>query len=228
MSDPTVVLVHGFATSADRTWRDNGWIDLLTDVGREVIAIDLLGHGTRRQTPRPAAYERLEALVAEQLPDEPVDAIGFSWARECSSRSPPTSPSASVASSSRASAPTSSAMIRSDLITGAIRREGDRQPRRAVLRRPPRQTGQRPEALVVCMRAPGRPSIDGRHGEGHVPRARDHRRPGLRRPGRTLGRGAPGRRLLSLAGVDHFATPKDFGFLDAGLEFVGAPSISTR
>jgi pimeloyl-ACP methyl ester carboxylesterase len=29
-------------------------------------------------------------------------------------------------------------------------------------------------------------------------------------------------RLVTLRGVDHFATPKDFGFLDAGLDFLGA------
>src|SRR5882762_10913285 len=78
VSEPSVVLVHGFATSAERTWRENGWIDLLSDVGRDVIAIDLLGHGKAEKPHDPAAYERLEALVAEQMPDEPVDAIGFS------------------------------------------------------------------------------------------------------------------------------------------------------
>ena len=78
MSEPPVVLVHGFATSAARTWGDNGWIDLLKDVGRTVIAIDLLGHGEADKPHDPAAYEQLEALVTAQLPDEPVDAIGFS------------------------------------------------------------------------------------------------------------------------------------------------------
>src|SRR3954453_6819729 len=78
MADPAVLLVHGFATSADRTWRDNGWVDLLTDVGREVIAVDLLGHGHADKPHDPAAYEQLEGLVAAELPDEPVDAIGFS------------------------------------------------------------------------------------------------------------------------------------------------------
>ena len=45
MRDEPVLLVHGFATSAARTWGDNGWIDLLGDAGRQVIAPDLLGHG---------------------------------------------------------------------------------------------------------------------------------------------------------------------------------------
>jgi pimeloyl-ACP methyl ester carboxylesterase len=32
----------------------------------------------------------------------------------------------------------------------------------------------------------------------------------------------PNARLVVLRNVDHFATPKDFGFLDAALEFLGA------
>ena len=77
MSAP-VVLVHGFATSSARTWGDNGWLDLLADVGRDPIAVDLLGHGTADKPHDPAAYSEMESLVAVQLPDAPVDAIGFS------------------------------------------------------------------------------------------------------------------------------------------------------
>ena len=32
----------------------------------------------------------------------------------------------------------------------------------------------------------------------------------------------PDARLVVLRNVDHFATPKDFGFIDAALEFLGA------
>src|SRR5205807_522092 len=78
MPGPPVLLVHGFATSAARTWGENGWLDLLADVGRDAIAVDLLGHGTADKPHDPAAYDELEALVAAQLPLEPVDAIGFS------------------------------------------------------------------------------------------------------------------------------------------------------
>ena len=73
-----VVLVHGFATDSARTWRDNGWLDLLADVGREPIAIDLLGHGTADKPHDPDAYADLEGYVLDRFPDEPVDAIGFS------------------------------------------------------------------------------------------------------------------------------------------------------
>src|SRR5947208_2932779 len=74
-----VLLVHGFASSFDRNWREPGWVDLLTDAGREVIAADLLGHGTAAKPHDPAAYVRLESNLAMLLPPEAVvDAIGFS------------------------------------------------------------------------------------------------------------------------------------------------------
>ncbi len=73
-----VVLLHGMATSAARTWGENGWIDLIQEAGRPVLALDLLGHGNADKPHDPEAYEQLEALIAAQLPDEPVDIIGFS------------------------------------------------------------------------------------------------------------------------------------------------------
>ena len=78
MNTTPVVLLHGLATSAARTWGENGWIDLIQESGRTVLAIDLLGHGNAPKPHDPAAYEELEALVAAQLPDQPCDIIGFS------------------------------------------------------------------------------------------------------------------------------------------------------
>lgn len=75
---PPVVLVHGFGTSFDLTWVANGWVDLLADEGREVIGVDLLGHGSAPKPTDPAAYGDLGERVRDALPDEPVDAIGFS------------------------------------------------------------------------------------------------------------------------------------------------------
>lgn len=75
---PPVMLVHGFGTSFDLTWVANGWADLLADEGREVIGVDLLGHGTAPKPTDPSAYGDLGARVREALPDGPVDAVGFS------------------------------------------------------------------------------------------------------------------------------------------------------
>ena len=75
---PPVLLVHGFGTSFELTWVSNGWVDLLADEGRAVIGVDLLGHGSAPKPTDPAAYGDLGARVIGALPDEPVDAIGFS------------------------------------------------------------------------------------------------------------------------------------------------------
>ena len=74
----TVLLVHGFATSALRTWREPGWIDLLTEGGKAVVAPDLLGHGAEPKPHDPEAYADVEQRVAAQMPSRAVDAIGYS------------------------------------------------------------------------------------------------------------------------------------------------------
>jgi len=75
---PPVVLVPGFATSASRTWGDNGWIDLLADIGRTAFALDVLGSGSCEKPHDPAAYAMFEQHLLDRFPSEPVDAIGFS------------------------------------------------------------------------------------------------------------------------------------------------------
>jgi pimeloyl-ACP methyl ester carboxylesterase len=41
-------------------------------------------------------------------------------------------------------------------------------------------------------------------------------------PGEPLADALPNAQLVTLRNVDHFATPKDFGCLDAVLDFLGA------
>lgn len=73
-----VVLVHGWGGSFESTWQRSGFTELLRDAGRPVIGVDLLGHGTAPKPHEPEAYSDLGARVLEALPDEPVDAVGFS------------------------------------------------------------------------------------------------------------------------------------------------------
>jgi pimeloyl-ACP methyl ester carboxylesterase len=73
------VLVHGFASSYQHGWADDGWPDILADEGREVIGGDLPGHGSSPKPSDPAAYANLEESVLETFRDRPqVDGIGFS------------------------------------------------------------------------------------------------------------------------------------------------------
>lgn len=46
-----VLLLHGFASSAEMNWQSTGWINALTEAGRKVITVDLPGHG---RSPAPA------------------------------------------------------------------------------------------------------------------------------------------------------------------------------
>src|SRR4029453_14775610 len=73
-----VVLVHGWGGSFAATWEETGFTALLADAGRDVIGVDLLGHGTAPKPHAPEAYADLGSRVRDALPTEPVDAIGFS------------------------------------------------------------------------------------------------------------------------------------------------------
>ena len=46
-----VLLVHGWGSSFERTWVATGVSALLEDAGREVIGVDLLGHGDGAEAP---------------------------------------------------------------------------------------------------------------------------------------------------------------------------------
>ncbi|MGV9194119.1 alpha/beta fold hydrolase [Microbacterium sp. MC2] len=62
--DPTVVLVHGFASSARDNWVNTGWVRDLTRAGYRVLAVDLRGHGLSDKPHDQAAY-RPRALAVD-------------------------------------------------------------------------------------------------------------------------------------------------------------------
>ena len=73
-----MVLVHGWGGSFESTWQLNGFTELLRDAGRDVVGVDLLGHGTAPKPHDPQAYDDLTTRVLDSMPTGPVDAIGFS------------------------------------------------------------------------------------------------------------------------------------------------------
>ena len=60
--DP-ILLIHGFASSAQINWRDTGWVKTLTGAGYRVITIDNRGHGASDKLYDPAQYTA--TLMAE-------------------------------------------------------------------------------------------------------------------------------------------------------------------
>ena len=83
VSGPPVVLVHGWGGSFSRTWQSSGVSMIIEEEGREVLGVDLLGHGSAPKSHDPAEYADLTDRVLEALPgglasDSRVDAVGFS------------------------------------------------------------------------------------------------------------------------------------------------------
>lgn len=222
MTDP-VVLVHGFATSSARTWGDNGWLDLLGDVGRRPVAIDLLGHGTADKPHDPDAYQAMEALVEAQLPEGTVDGIGFSLGArvlltlacehpERFGRLVLTGVGANLLRSDG-----------SDLVLRAI--EGDGDPTNPVVQYFA-GLAQHPEvdraALAACLRSSRPPLTPERLAAVELPVLVVLGDKDFAGPGEPLVDALPNAQLVTLRNVDHFATPKDFGCIDAALDFLGA------
>jgi len=78
---PTVLLVHGFASSAELNWERSGWVRHFTENGRDVALIDLPGHGSdpRRASGSWAPSEiRLALAAAAGEIGAPVDVLGYS------------------------------------------------------------------------------------------------------------------------------------------------------
>lgn len=78
-----ILLVHGFASSATVNWVDTGWVKLLAEAGRRVLAFDHRGHGQSDKPHDPAAYRT--SLMAEDachlldhLGIETADLMGYS------------------------------------------------------------------------------------------------------------------------------------------------------
>lgn len=225
MTATPVVLLHGFATTFESTWVHNGWVDLLADAGRAVVPVDLLGHGTAPKPHDPAAYERLEDLVLEALPDEPVDAIGFSMGARTLLWLAGNHP----------------ARFRRIVVAGVganlFRREDDRgtRIRDAILGRPDPESpealyfaaladapGMDREALAACISRPARPMTAEMWAAITMPTLVVLGDKDFAGPADPLLEAIPHATLKTLRNVDHFATPKDIGFLDAALAFLDA------
>jgi pimeloyl-ACP methyl ester carboxylesterase len=78
-----IVLVHGFASTAEVNWVHPGWVATLTRAGRRVIALDNRGHGASSKLYDPAAYhsarmaDDVHALL-DHLGIERADVMGYS------------------------------------------------------------------------------------------------------------------------------------------------------
>ena len=220
-----IVLVHGLATSSARTWGETGWLDLLSDAGRDAVPVDLPGHGTTPGWTDPERYDGLEDWLAEQLPEGPVAAVGFSLGARLLlsvASAHPERFERLVVAGVGANLFTHDA-DRARRIASAI--DGVEDPADPEARHF-HALADAPDvdraALSALLRSPRRTldaSVLGAITCPVLVVLGDHDFAG---PADPLLAALPDARLVSLRNTDHFATPKNFDFLDAALEFLDA------
>jgi pimeloyl-ACP methyl ester carboxylesterase len=225
-SPPPIALVHGFASSFDHTWRKNGWIDILGDLGRPIASVDLLGHGTAPRPTDPAAYGEVEELVNGALPDGPLDGVGFSAGASVLLHLAVDHPGRFQRLALLGLGDNvfggAEPMLTTDALEG---RTGPEDIQGSLFRRLAESAGNDPEALVAFLRRPVRHLTEPELAVVTCPVLvvlgdRDFIG-GADRLMAALPQGA----LVTLRGVDHFATASDFGAIDAVMRFLESPSL---
>jgi pimeloyl-ACP methyl ester carboxylesterase len=217
-----VLLIHGVGSSFEHNWRDIGWVDLLEGEGRQVLHINLPGHG-RDAT---SGDGDTGALILEAISAYPqVDAVGFSAGGHAllafASQHPDRLRRIAVLGVGNPAPATTRDTGWGDQIADGL--ESDSEPESQVpllIRRLVQSAGNDPHLVATFLRTPRRgvqledlalitsPALI-------VIGDKD-----FTGPADQLAAAIPSARLLTLKGVDHFATPSDFTCMDAVITFV--------
>ena len=221
-----MVLVHGWGGSFESTWERSGFTALLADAGREVIGVDLLGHGAAPKPHDPAAYADLTARIVAALPDGPVDAVGFSLGAltllHTAIAGPHRFHRIVLAGIGR------NVFERDDAATARILAgiEGTAEPDDNLARlfgQYANIAGNDALALSAVLRRPDpgpiTPADVGRITCPVLVALGDH---DFAQPADALVEAFPDARYVALRNTDHFATPESFAFIDAVLGFLDA------
>lgn len=219
-----VLLVHGFASSAEHNWRAPGWLDLLAEAGRATIAVDLLGHGRAPRPAAPADYAEVEPRVAAAISGyEQVDAVGFSAGALVLLRLAAADPGRFRRIALLGIG--AGALARADPAPVIAALEDEPDPENIpglVFRRLAEGSGNDRAALVAFLRRPQQPltAADLAGIGGPVLVVLGDQDPAG--PGEPLVAALPDARLVTLRGVDHFGTPADVRCMQAVLSFLDA------
>ena len=217
-----LILLHGFGSSFDHNWQQTGWVDILADFGVTVPAIDLPGHGSSSPLTDPAAYADVDEQVRRALPAGGLIAgVGFSAGAELLLRLAVAEPERfdrivllglgdNVFESGNPAA----------IVAALESSEEPEDVQARLFRRLAQSAGNDPKALSAFLRRPRRSVTEEELSRLHCPILvvlgdRDTVGSADR-----LMAALPSASLVTLAGVDHFATPSDFGAIDATVKFL--------
>ncbi len=217
-----LILLHGFGSSFDHNWRQSGWVDILADFGVTVPVLDLPGHGSSPPLTDPADYADVDEVVRRALPAEGLIAgVGFSAGAELLLRVAVAEPERfdriallglgdNVFESGDPAA----------LVSALESSEEPEDVRARLFRRLAQSAGNNPRALSAFLRRPRQTVTEEELSRLRCPvlvvlGERDWVGPADR-----LMAALPSASLVMLAGVDHFATPSDFGAIDATVKFL--------
>ncbi|MEY4372264.1 MAG: hypothetical protein RL219_1033 [Actinomycetota bacterium] len=219
-----VLLVHGWGGSFAETWKRSGMTALIEDAGREVIGVDLLGHGSAPKPHDPAAYEDLTARILEALPETPVDAIGFSLGGitllqlACQH---PGRLQRLVVGGIGENVFRNDDERRARLIAGVEGRADESDIDAQVFANYADRPGQDAIALAAVLKRTSSYALTpSRLATVTIPVLVAIGDKDFAGPGDPLAEALPNSTLKVLRNVDHFATPEAFAFIDAALEFL--------
>lgn len=239
-----VVLLHGWGGSFAETWHEPGIDALITDLGRRVVGVDLLGHGEAPKPHEPEAYADLSGWLLERLDAVApvVDVVAFSLG-------------AMTALGALARRPERfGRVVLAGIGDGTFQPRNEDQHRRILAALESTESrhaaggaddtageetvdtigllfaqyahrpGNDPVALAAIMRRPEPPTLSPSDlaGIGNqvlvVIGDRD-----FAAPAAGLAGAFANGRLVTLRNTDHFATPGSFPFIDAVLDFLSTP-----
>ena len=222
-TDAPVVLVHGL-----------GFV-VRTRLARRGLDRPDRRRGSRRDPRRhprprhrgaphdPAAYADLEQSVGGALPDVPVDAIGFSLGAQLLLRLAASDPSrfrrlVVIGAGANVFRTDSTEGLASAFETGA----GDDEIAARVFVSLAAEAGNDPLAMAACLRRPPRPLTPDEVARVTCPVLVILGDKDFAGPPDPLLDALPDARLVTLRGIDHFQSPRDFACIDAALDFIGA------
>ncbi|HEX4217312.1 MAG TPA: alpha/beta hydrolase [Acidimicrobiales bacterium] len=221
-SPTSLVLLHGFASSFDHGWRQSGWVDILGDFDCEVPEIDLPGHGSSARLTDPQDYAEVEKEVLGLLPPGTRHAVGFSAGGDLLLRMAIANPGRFERIAVLGVG--DNVLDDGDPATIVDALEGDDEPedvQARLFRRLARTTGNDAKALSAFIRRPRPPLSEKDLSTLSCPVLVVLGDRDMVGPADRLVAALPQGSLVTLAGVDHFSTPSDFGAIDATMRFFG-------